>query len=157
MLDDLPRAEAVVKAVCKAVEVPVTVKVRIGFTDGQPTAIEFSKAAAAAGAQLVTVHGRYAKQGFKGKSDHSITAQVKRAVGDSMKVVANGDIIDAATARTVVQETGCDGLMLGREALKRPWIFAEIREELCGQEHSKKKHITRWTLLDATFSSPVNL
>lgn len=133
LLNDLPRAKAVVEAVCASVSVPVTVKVRLGFEENKPTAVEFALAAAEVGAKLVTVHGRYAKLGFKGTSDHSVTAEVKRAVGGRMKVVANGDIVDSETARRVWLETGCDGLMLGREVLRRPWIMAEIARDLCGK------------------------
>jgi tRNA-dihydrouridine synthase B len=135
LLSDLPKATAVVREVCQAVDVPVTVKVRIGFTEGQPTAVPFALAAAEAGAKLVTVHGRYARQGFKGKSDHSVTAQVKEAVGDSMLVVANGDIVDSQTALEVAQQTHCDGLMLGRECLRRPWVIAQIARDLCQSEN----------------------
>ncbi|HIB67663.1 MAG TPA: tRNA dihydrouridine synthase DusB [Phycisphaerales bacterium] len=133
LLSDLLKAEAVVRAVCEAVDVPVTVKVRIGFEQGKPTAVSFAQAAANAGAKLITVHGRYAKQGFKGQSDHSVTAKVKETVGSSMAVIANGDIVDTESARMVLQETGCDGLMLGRECLRRPWILAKMAHELCGK------------------------
>jgi nifR3 family TIM-barrel protein len=134
LLDDLPRATAVVRAVCQAVEVPVTVKVRIGFRQGVPTAVPFALAAAEAGVALITVHGRYADQGFKGDSDHRVTAQVRQALPGSVKVIANGDIADLASARRVLEETGCDGLMLGRAALQRPWLFAELASSLCGHE-----------------------
>lgn len=134
LLDDLPRAEAVVRAVCRAVSVPVTVKVRIGFTEGVPTAVPFALAAAEAGVSLITVHGRYAQQGFKGESDHSVTARVRQALPTEVKVVANGDIVDLASARRVIAETGCDGLMLGRAALHRPWLFAELAAGLCARE-----------------------
>lgn len=135
LLNDLPRAKAVVEAVCASVAVPVTVKVRIGFEQNKPTAVEFALAAARAGAKAVTVHGRYAKQGFKGTSDHAVAAEVKQAIGTRMKVIANGDIVDVETARRVWLETGCDGLMLGREALRRPWVMAEIARDLCGKPH----------------------
>jgi nifR3 family TIM-barrel protein len=136
LLDDLPRATAVVRAVCEAVQVPVSVKIRIGFQQGVPTALPFALAAAEAGASLITVHGRYAHQGFKGKSDHSVTSQIRQALPASVKVIANGDIVDLASARQVLVETGCDGLMLGRAALHRPWLFAELAAGLCGHEAS---------------------
>lgn len=132
LLSDLPRATEVVAAVCEAVTVPVTVKIRIGFVEGHPTAVPFACAAAKAGARLITVHGRYAKQGFKGESDHSVTREVKEAVADRIKVIANGDIVDTASAREVVEKTACDGLMLGREVLRRPWLLAELAQNLCG-------------------------
>lgn len=132
LLDDLPRAAEVVSAVCEAVEVPVSVKVRIGFRQGEPTAVPFAQAAERAGVSLITVHGRYADQGFKGESDHDVTRQVRQAIDSRVKVIANGDITDLETARRVVEETGCDGLMLGRAALHRPWLFSELAVGLCG-------------------------
>lgn len=132
LLDDLPRAAEVVTAVCEAVQVPVTVKVRIGFRQGEPTAVPFAKAAERAGVSMITVHGRYADQGFKGDSDHSVTRLVREAVGPAVKVIANGDIVDLETARRVVEQTKCDGLMLGRAALHRPWLFSQLAEGLCG-------------------------
>lgn len=131
LLSDLPRAEAVVAAVCESVDVPVSVKVRIGFDEGKPTAVPFALAAAKVGAKLITVHGRYAKQGFKGESDHSVTRLVKQAAGSKMVVVANGDITDTKSAREVIVQTGCDGLMLGRECLRRPWLLARLAQDLC--------------------------
>ncbi len=138
LLDDLPRAKEVVAAVCQAVDVPVSVKVRIGFRSGEPTAVPFAQAAERAGVSLITVHGRYADQGFKGESDHSVTRQVRQAVGPSVKVIANGDIVDLESARRVVEETGCDGLMLGRAALHRPWLFGELAAGLCGASPSRE-------------------
>jgi len=140
LLDNLPLATEVVQAVVEAVQVPVTVKVRAGFVPGQPTAVDFACGAAKAGAKLVTVHGRYAKQGFKGESDHTIAARVKEAVGDRMLVVANGDILDPHSAREIVEQTNCDGLMVGREALRRPWIFAQLAHTLCGHPPPNERH-----------------
>lgn len=134
LLDDLPRAEAVVQAVVEAVPVPVSVKIRIGFVPGEPTGLEFAEAASRSGVALITVHGRYAQQGFKGESDHSVTAQIRRAIPSTTRVVANGDIIDLASARKVLEETACDGLMIGREALRRPWIFSQLARGLCGPQ-----------------------
>ncbi len=131
LLGDLPRARAVVAAVCQAVKVPVTVKIRLGLEPGNPTAVPFALAAAEVGAQMITVHGRYARQGFQGDSDHTITAEIRRQLPRDVKVIANGDIIDLASARAVLEQTRCDGLMLGRAALRRPWVFRELAAELC--------------------------
>jgi nifR3 family TIM-barrel protein len=138
LLDDLPRATEVVRAVCEAVQVPVSVKVRIGFRVGTPTALPFALAAAQAGVSMITVHGRFAQQGFKGVSDHSLTAQVRQALPSAVKVIANGDIVDLASARAVLDQTGCDGLMLGRAALLRPWLFAELARGLCRRDACAK-------------------
>lgn len=134
LLDDLCRATEVVQAVCQAVAVPVSVKVRIGFQEGLPTAVPFAEAAARAGVGMITVHGRYAQQGFRGQSDHSVTATVRQALPPEVKVIANGDITDLASARAVLTQTGCDGLMLGRAALQKPWLFSQLAAGLCGQE-----------------------
>lgn len=133
LLDDLPRAAEVVSAVCQSVDVPVSVKVRLGFRQGEPTALQFAGAAARAGVSMITVHGRYAGQGFKGESDHSLTAEIRRAIPAAVKVIANGDIVDLPTARAVCELTRCDGLMLGRAALQRPWLFADLASGLCGK------------------------
>lgn len=132
LLSDLGRAREVVSAVCQAVSVPVSVKVRIGFEPGKPTAVPFALAALEAGVSLITVHGRYARQGFQGTSDHSETARVKEAVGTAMKVIANGDIVDLPSARAVVSQTRCDGLMVGRECLRRPWLLGQLAGALSG-------------------------
>ncbi len=126
LLDDLPRAEAVVRAVCLAVKVPVTVKVRVGFRRGEPTAVPFALAALDAGVQMITVHGRFAEDGFSGESDRELIAEVVRAVQKRVPVICNGDIIDPVTAREALEATGCQGLMIGREALRRPWLFREL-------------------------------
>jgi tRNA-dihydrouridine synthase B len=133
LLKDLDHAALVVQAVCRAVEVPVSVKIRIGFQQNEPTAVPFALAACEAGAKMVTVHGRYARQGFKGVPDHSVTAAVKDAVGDRMRVIANGDIVDTPSAVAVIRETGCDGIMVGRECLRRPWMLSQLAHDLCGR------------------------
>lgn len=136
LLGDLPRARAVVAAVCQAVDVPVTVKIRLGLEPGNPTAVPFAMAAADLGAQLITVHGRYARQGFQGESDHAITAEIRRQLPENIKVVANGDIVDLSSARAVLAQTSCDGLMIGRAALRKPWIFRELAVGLCADSQT---------------------
>ncbi len=129
LLNDLPSAAAVVEAVARAVSLPVTVKVRAGWRSGQPTAIAFARAAEELGAQAVAVHGRYADQGFNGQADWEVIGQVKQAVR-RIPVIGNGDVASAADVRRMVAQTGCDGVMIGRAALGRPWIFRQIAHEL---------------------------
>jgi nifR3 family TIM-barrel protein len=131
LLKDLCQAEAVVKAVVEAVpEVPVTVKVRAGFTYPEVTAVKFAVAAARLGVKHIQVHARFASQGFSGEADWSIIKRVKDAVGDSVPVTGNGDIETPEDAGRMLSETGCDGVMVGRAAMGNPWLLRQIAEYL---------------------------
>ena len=114
----------VVAAVAGAVTIPVTVKMRRGFRNGEEVAPEIAKLCEAAGAAAVTVHGRFREQYYSGAADRGVVRRVKEAV--RIPVIASGDIIDLKTAEQTFEETGCDGIMIGRGALGRPWIFEEI-------------------------------
>lgn len=129
LLRDVCTATAVVEAVVKAVPVPVTVKVRAGFDDGVVSAIPFARAAEQVGAQAIAVHARFAKQGFTGHADWEVIRQVKEVV-TSIPVIGNGDVTSAADARRMFEQTGCDGVMIGRAALGNPWLFSQIEHEL---------------------------
>ncbi|MCX7430595.1 MAG: tRNA-dihydrouridine synthase, partial [Planctomycetia bacterium] len=111
--------------------VPVTAKIRLGCSDDCRTAIEVAQRIEEAGASCLTVHGRVASQFFSGDADWSAIAAVKRAVS-RMPVVGNGDIDSAATAVARLRESGVDGVMIAREALARPWIFAQTAALLRG-------------------------
>ena len=127
LLKDLCQAEAVVSAVIRAVpEVPVSVKVRSGWQQGELTAIRFARAAADLGAKAIAVHARFASQGFTGNADWSVIARVKDAVGDRIPVIGNGDVETPGDARRMLDETGCDGVMVGRAAMGDPWLLARI-------------------------------
>ncbi len=126
LLKDLCQAEKVVRAVVEAVpEVPVTVKVRTGWSQGDVTAIRFAKAAEEAGVKAVTVHARFASQGFTGTADWSIIGEVKAAVS-KIPVIGNGDIETPQDARRMLDETGCDAVMVGRAAMGNPWLLQRI-------------------------------
>jgi len=129
LLRDVDTATAVVEAVVNAVDVPVTVKVRSGFEDGVVTAIPFAKAAEDVGAKAVAVHARFAKQGHSGAADWDVIRDVKQ-VTTHMPIIGNGDIHSGADALRMVEQTGCDGVMVGRGALGRPWIFKHIAHYL---------------------------
>lgn len=114
---------------CKAtVKTPVTVKFRRGWSEGKETCVEFAKAMEDAGADVITVHGRFAEQMYRGESDRGAIARVKQAV--SIPVVGNGDIRSGADALRMLQETGCDSIMVARAAEGNPWVFADIRASL---------------------------
>lgn len=117
----------IVQAVSEGAKRPVTVKMRSGIKIGKPLAVECAIAAQKGGASAVTVHPRYREQYYSGDCDYSIIRDVKNAV--DIPVIANGNIIDAQSLENVRQITGADGFMIGRGALGRPYIFAELRGE----------------------------
>ncbi|MCX8517560.1 MAG: tRNA dihydrouridine synthase DusB [Rhodoferax sp.] len=115
--------EAVVKA-CAPRQVPVTLKMRTGWSQSHKNALSIARAAESAGVQMVVVHGRTREQGYKGQAEYDTVAAVKAAL--RIPVVANGDIRSPEEARAVLAYTGADALMIGRAAQGRPWIFREI-------------------------------
>ena len=116
----------IVQAVSRAVDIPVTVKIRAGFDKDHLNAVEVAKIAEQNGAQAVTVHGRTKEQFYAPPVDYDIIREVKKAL--SIPVIGNGDIVGAKSAQFVMEYTGCDYLMVGRGALGNPWVFREINE-----------------------------
>ena len=114
----------IVQAVKEGAKRPVTVKMRAGVETGKPVAVECALAAQKGGASAVCVHPRYREQFYSGEANHSITRAVKEAL--DIPVIANGDITDLPSLARVRDLTGADGFMIGRGALGRPWIFAEL-------------------------------
>ena len=112
----------VVRAMVEKAGKPVTVKIRKGFYRGENTAVEAARAAEAAGASAVTVHGRTREQYYDGRADWDAVAQVKKAL--KIPVIGNGDVKSGRDAVRMMEETGCDGVMIARGALGNPWIFA---------------------------------
>jgi len=116
----------IVSKTVKAIEKPVTVKIRKGFDDSCINAVEIAKIIEDAGAAAVAVHGRTREQYYSGKADWDIIRQVKEAV--SIPVIGNGDVVSGESAIAMQRETGCDGVMIGRGAQGNPWIFSELLE-----------------------------
>jgi len=114
----------IVSKTVKAIQKPVTVKIRKGFNDESINAVEIAKIIEDAGAAAVAVHGRTREQYYSGKADWDIIRQVKEAV--SIPVIGNGDVVSGESALAMMRETGCDGVMIGRGAQGNPWIFSEL-------------------------------
>lgn len=124
-------AHDVVAAAVKNTSKPVTVKIRAGWDSDSINAVEVAHAVSAAGASAIAVHGRTREQYYSGKADWSVIAAVKRAV--DIPVIGNGDVTDGASALRMMEETGCDFVMVARGALGNPWIFAELNAAWRGE------------------------
>ena len=124
-------AHDILAAMVKAVKIPVTVKFRAGWDDNNRNAVEIARAVEAAGVSAVAVHGRTRQQFYEGKADWSIIADVKQAV--KVPVFGNGDIFTVADGLRMLEQTGCDGLMIGRGADGNPWLFTALAAALRGE------------------------
>ena len=130
LLRDPDHALTLIEAVVNAVDVPVTLKTRLGWDSGCLNAASVSKRAQDAGIQLVTIHGRTRCQFYKGHADWAAIGAIKDAV--DIPVIANGDIVDTDTARRALKQSGADGVMIGRGAQGRPWVLAQVAHALHG-------------------------
>ncbi|MBE1282285.1 MAG: tRNA dihydrouridine synthase DusB [Rhodobacteraceae bacterium] len=123
-------ALSLIEAVVDAVDVPVTLKTRLGWDDSCLNAPDVARRAEDAGVKMVTIHGRTRCQFYKGRADWAAIAGIKEVV--DVPVLANGDIVDTVTARRALDQSGADGVMVGRGAQGRPWLLAQIAHDLWG-------------------------
>lgn len=131
LLKDPDHAEKIVKAVVGAVSIPVTVKVRAGWTYELFAAPDLAKRFQDAGIKMLTLHARFAKQGFEGKADWKLIEQLREAV--TVPLIGNGDIRTPEDALKMKSETGCDGIMVGRAAISNPWRLRQIVDAVAGR------------------------
>ena len=124
LMKDPKLVEQILTALVKAIDKPVTVKIRKGFDDDHVNAVEIAKIAETCGVAAVAVHGRTRAQYYSGQADWDIIAQVKDAV--KIPVIGNGDVDSPEKAKAILEQTGCDGVMIGRAAEGNPWIFREV-------------------------------
>jgi nifR3 family TIM-barrel protein len=136
------RVEAAVRAIRAAVPVPVTVKIRAGWDEGEVNCVEVAKAAEAGGAAAVALHGRTRAQMYTGKARWDLIAAVKRAV--AIPVLGSGDVWTADDALRMRAETGCDAVLVARGACGNPWIFRELRAEELGQPRPPPPSREEW-------------
>lgn len=130
LLRDLPKMEQLLKAVCNAVQIPVTLKFRAGWDEEHLNYLDTARMAEQAGVAALALHPRTRAQGYSGVADWRRVAEVKRAV--SIPVIGSGDVRDAADALHRLRESGADGVMIGRAAMHNPWIFHQISQLRAG-------------------------
>ena len=150
LMQDEKLAMAIIDAVvgvCALKNVPVTLKIRTGWSETKRNALSIAVAAQAAGVSMLTVHGRTREQGYRGDAEYDTVARIKQAV--KIPVVANGDIDSPLKAKWVLDRTGVDALMIGRAAQSRPWIFKNTHQFLLTgimPEEPRTKEIRQWMI-----------
>jgi len=126
LLRDLKKADQMISSVRRSCAVPLTVKIRVGWSPGDPVALELARVIESCGADAVILHPRYATQGFSASADWQWIRRIKEHA--RIPIIGNGDITEPSLAIRMKRETGCDGVMIGRAAIRNPWIFRQIEQ-----------------------------
>ncbi len=145
LLRDLGLIERILRAVRAAIRIPLTIKYRAGWNEYEIVAVEIAKLAEACGIDAIALHPRTREQGYGGRADWSRIAQVKAAV--RIPVIGNGDINTPEDAVRMVEETGCDAVMIGRAASANPWIFRQIAQHLAGAGYDQPTEADRYRMI----------
>ena len=141
LLKDPAKCAAIVAAVKRNTDLPVTVKIRAGWDKEHKNAVEVAKACEEAGAAAIAVHGRTRDQMYMGRADWDIIRQVKQAV--QVPVIGNGDVVDAQSACQLLDATGCDMVLVGRGAMGNPWLFGQRAAAMAGGERPPAPPLAR--------------
>ncbi len=149
LLRDLRLLEQILRAVRGAVRLPLTIKIRAGWDDTSIVAVEVAKMAQDCGVEAIAVHPRTRVQGLSGRADWSVIAAVKQAV--QFPVIGNGDIEKPEDAARMVQETGCDAIMVGRAAATNPWIFSQMMHFVATGRYDQPTQDDRYRLLSGYY------
>ncbi|MDY6789644.1 MAG: tRNA dihydrouridine synthase DusB [Thermodesulfobacteriota bacterium] len=139
------QAEQLLETVRKTVKIPLTIKIRTGWDQSGTQAMEIAEIAQACGVDAIAVHPRTASQGFKGVADWSIISAVKKKV--SIPVIGNGDIVNPEDAIRMLDETGCNAVMIGRAAIGNPSIFSQVLALLRGEEMPQRDTLSRFDIM----------
>ena len=126
MLRDIPLMLKITRAVVDAVKIPVTVKTRLGWDHDSKIIVDLAERLQDCGIAALTIHGRTRSQMYTGEADWTLIGEVKNNPRMRIPIIGNGDVTDAASAEALVEQTGCDGIMIGRGAEGNPWIFKQI-------------------------------
>ena len=148
ILKDLDQLEKIAKWVVRSVNLPVTAKIRSGWDNGGIVAVEAAKRLEAQGISLLTVHPRTTKQKYTGLADWSIIADVRKAI--KIPLIGNGDIHSAYDAERMINETGCDGIMIGRATMGKPWLFRDVINYL--NHNIEPKNLTKDQIAESFFN-----